>query len=169
MLNSKRQKMMSRIVCGIYLILLVWLILFKLSTNFADLSHIRSINFIPFKGAMTVNQAAEFKEILYNIIVFIPLGVYVSVFKSDWSGAKRIALCLGASFIFEALQFIFAIGVSDITDLITNTLGGLIGIMAYGALRNRCKKNFIAIINSLGLAIEALAITMLGILLAANR
>jgi glycopeptide antibiotics resistance protein len=30
------------------------------------------------------------------------------------------------------IQYIFAIGITDITDLITNTSGGLFGLMIYG-------------------------------------
>ena len=40
----------------------------------------------------------------------------------------NILLIVLISFIFEALQYILHIGVSDITDIIMNTLGGIIGI-----------------------------------------
>ena len=38
---------------------------------------------------------------------------------------------LGASIGAETIQYIFAIGATDIADVITNTLGGLIGLIAY--------------------------------------
>jgi glycopeptide antibiotics resistance protein len=44
---------------------------------------------------------------------------------------KKIALIAGVSLLFEVVQFIFAIGGSDITDLMGNTLGGIIGVGVY--------------------------------------
>lgn len=45
------------------------------------------------------------------------------------------------SLSFEILQYIFAIGATDITDLIGNTLGGMIGIgifyMCYKLFKNK--------------------------------
>ena len=51
--------------------------------------------------------------------------------KPSWSFLKKIVLVVGVSVLFEVLQFIFAIGGSDITDLIGNTLGGIIGVGVY--------------------------------------
>ncbi|MBP5330247.1 MAG: VanZ family protein, partial [Lachnospiraceae bacterium] len=40
------------------------------------------------------------------------------------------------SIIFEMLQYIFTLGTSDVADVATNTLGGLIGfLLAYLALK----------------------------------
>ncbi|MDP4108311.1 MAG: VanZ family protein, partial [Bacillota bacterium] len=35
------------------------------------------------------------------------------------------------SLTFEFIQFIFAIGATDITDVITNTVGGFLGLKLY--------------------------------------
>ncbi len=52
--------------------------------------------------------------------------------------------------MFEASQYIFGIGASDITDIITNTIGGIIGICIYMVIKKAFKedkkvKNFITI------------------------
>lgn len=44
---------------------------------------------------------------------------------------KKIVPIAMVSLLFEIVQYIFAIGVTDITDFIGNTLGGVIGIVAY--------------------------------------
>ncbi|PET38061.1 hypothetical protein CN514_24260, partial [Bacillus sp. AFS001701] len=62
---------------------------------------------------------------------FIPFGIYISMLKPNWSFLKKIAVIAGVSLVFEVLQFIFAIGASDITDFLGNTLGGIIGIGVY--------------------------------------
>lgn len=48
--------------------------------------------------------------------------------KPNWSFLKNITVIAGVSLLFEGLQFIFAIGASDITDFMGNTLGGIIGV-----------------------------------------
>ena len=62
---------------------------------------------------------------------FIPFGIYISMLKPNWSFLKKIVPIAGVSLLFEVLQFIFAIGASDITDLMGNTLGGIIGVGVY--------------------------------------
>ena len=59
------------------------------------------------------------------------------------------------SLICEAFQFIFAIGAFDITDIMNNTLGGVIGLMLYTGIdktfRNTVMtQKFINIIASIG-------------------
>lgn len=168
MYKTNSQKKLSLIVFGIYMFLLTWLILFKFAVNLNDLSHIRNINLMPFSASMIVNGKLEVREIIYNLLVFVPLGVYIGIFKSKWSFIKKIVPCLGLSLLFEILQFVFAIGASDITDLIGNTLGGIIGIIMYSVFKQIFKDKLITIVNSMGLIIEVFAIIMLGILLSVN-
>ena len=57
--------------------------------------------------------------------------------------------------MFEALQFIFRVGAFDITDIITNTLGGIIGLMIFKAIEKVFKNSvkaqkFINIIAAIG-------------------
>ena len=54
--------------------------------------------------------------------MFIPMGIYINLFKPKWSFIQKATLCLGISLLFEILQFVLAIGASDITDIIGNTL-----------------------------------------------
>ncbi len=72
------------------------------------------------------------------------------------------------SFLFEIVQFIFAIGASDITDLIGNTIGGIVGILFYRMLKKFMPEKCIFIINVLGLLIEFVAIGLMLLLLSAN-
>lgn len=168
MLQTKKQKTITWGVFGIYLFLLAWLILFKFSTDFTQLGHMRTINLIPFKESVIVNGRLFLDEIIYNILVFVPFGVYVNIFKNDWSFVTKIIPSLCLSVIFEVVQFALAIGASDITDVIGNTLGGIIGLLLYSLFKKLFRNKSVTIINSLGLIIEILAFVMLGILLVAN-
>lgn len=120
----------------IYLIALTWIILLKFSFSFQDLPHLRNINLVPinlvpYGDSLVVNGRLSFSELFMNMVVFIPLGLYLSMLKPDWPLWKRILPAIGISLLFEILQFVFAIGASDITDLINNSLGGAVGCLLY--------------------------------------
>lgn len=117
---------------AIYIFFLVWLVIFKLSSPFdINIWFHRRVDFIPFYFDANTSRMAQLKEMVYNVIAFIPLGTYFSMVFKGWSFKKRILAAFLVSFTFEIVQFAFALGISDITDLITNTLGALMGIGSY--------------------------------------
>ena len=167
MFQSVKQKRISYITFSAYFILLIWLALFKFATNLLELPSMRGVNLIPFYYSQETNT--HLKEVLYNIIVFIPLGVYVQIFKEDWKKATKFLVIFLTSFLFEVVQFTLAIGASDVTDLIGNTLGGIVGILFCIIIKKFAPKKFISIINVSGLLIEIAAIGLMLLLLGANR
>ena len=166
MFQSTKQKRISYMVFGIYFILLIWLVLFKFATNLSEIPRMCSINLIPFYYKQGTNT--HLREVLYNIIVFIPLGVYVQIFNEDRKKTTKCLLVFLTSFLFEVIQFIFAIGASDVTDLIGNTFGGIVGILFCIIMKKFAPKKFISIINGSGMLIEIAAIGLLMLLLGAN-
>ena len=129
--SKNNQKKMTAGLLAVYLFALTWIIVFKMQFSFQGLPDFREINLIPFAGSANVYNQIDFNEIIYNVLAFIPFGIYISMLISNWSFLKRITVIAGVSLLFEVLQFIFAIGASDITDLIGNTLGGIIGVGVY--------------------------------------
>jgi len=131
---EKSKNNQNKITAGlfaVYLFALTWIIVFKMQFSFQSLPGFREINLIPFAGSANVNNQIDFNEIIYNVLAFIPFGIYISMLKPNWSFLKRIAVIAGVSLLFEVLQFTFAIGASDITDFMGNTLGGIIGVGVY--------------------------------------
>ena len=112
-----------------YLVALTWIILFKLQFSIADLPHLRNINLIPFAGSVIVNGTIDFSEIIQNVLAFIPYGLFVHILWEKKPILKQFLPIVCTSFLFEIVQFIFAIGGTDITDIITNSLGGFLGIV----------------------------------------
>ncbi|HLA96484.1 MAG TPA: VanZ family protein [Pyrinomonadaceae bacterium] len=111
---------LSRILFAAYLLILLWLILFKFSYDpFAILSDFqtRSVNLIPFRQS-------RYSEMIANILVFIPFGVMLGVNFKQLLFKYRIAVIFAFSLVVEIIQYALAIGVTDITDIIMNTLGG---------------------------------------------
>ena len=72
--------------------------------------------------------------------------------------------CFILSLCFEVLQWVFAIGSSDITDLITNTAGGVLGTGVYFVLRKLFRVHEVEIVSIIGAVIE-LGLTGLLVLL----
>ena len=118
----------TSILLIIYLFILTFAIVFKMGVA---VSGERSINLIPYGSSAIVNGRLYTKELIENVIAFIPLGCYIGMLKADWSFIKKILPIFGVSLLFEITQFIFGLGASDVTDLINNTLGGAIGILIY--------------------------------------
>ena len=130
--HSYKRNTLINILLVIYLLVLTGIILFKLPFYSPAISDgIRVINLIPFMGSFDENGVLGLREIVDNIMLFVPFGIYISVLKSEWPLIKRILSVVGLSLTFEVVQFIFALGRSDATDIIGNTLGGVIGICIY--------------------------------------
>ncbi|WP_157827648.1 VanZ family protein [Niallia nealsonii] len=61
-----------------------------------------------------------------NVLAFLPLGFFAAFFtKKNVSAIIMMSFLL--SFSIEMLQFIFAIGICDINDILLNTIGGALG------------------------------------------
>lgn len=165
-MNQKRQLNVTKVLLAIYLVMLVWIILFKMQTDFSIMFKMeyRNINLIPFRGSVITNGRIEVGEIVLNILIFVPLGVYTSILKSRWGFLKRTAPAFFTSLTFEVLQYMFGIGATDITDLIGNTLGGIIGILFFGLLSKLLKEHTIKFINVIA-AIGTILIVGLSLLL----
>lgn len=129
--NYVTNNFLLKILFIIYLLAMTWIILFKMSFSFELLSSNRNINLIPFRGSVIVNGHILLSEIINNVIIFIPFGIYVSSLFSNLSIIKKISIIISLSVIYETLQYILAIGATDITDVITNTSGGIIGLFVY--------------------------------------
>lgn len=118
-------KIFSKFILILYFVFLVWLIDFKLSADipgFMSSAHVTSLNLIPFESS------GGLFEIGMNIVAFLPLGGLMAAASRKWRFDLQLLLILVTSLCLEAIQYIFAIGATDITDVINNTFGGLLGI-----------------------------------------
>jgi glycopeptide antibiotics resistance protein len=118
----------------IYLAILFWIIVLKLSVRFTYMGQQRSMNLIPYNQPLMLNGKADFGEILLNALVFVPMGVYVAILYKKWSVVKSILFFALSSLILESIQYITALGAFDITDIINNTLGGTFGLFLFKIL-----------------------------------
>lgn len=143
-----------------YLAALTWVILFKLQFSLEGLPHIRNINLIPFGASAIVNGKIAFSEIIQNMFAFIPFGIFIHTLREENTFLWKIAPIFFVSLFFECMQFIFSIGASDITDLLSNTVGGAVGIYIAVVFSKVTPKNWRGFINLFGL-IGAIGMTLL--------
>ncbi|GAA4442772.1 VanZ family protein [Pontibacter saemangeumensis] len=134
--QAKGNKVTYRLTTGlfiVYLIVLAWILLLKLGVQFSYMQN-RRVNLIPFSEPLILNGQADFGEIILNVLIFVPLGIYAGILFQRWIFGKKLFFFFLISFIVEGLQYILAIGAFDITDIITNTFGGTIGLLLFKAI-----------------------------------
>lgn len=114
----------------------------------------RSINLIPFNEPLILNGKADFGELILNVLIFVPLGLYAGILFEKWNFAKKVGLFSSISFLLEVSQYMLGIGAFDITDIINNTLGGVIGLLIYKGIEKTFKNRLKAqtFVNILALA-----------------
>ena len=115
-------------------------LLSQLERNFGNpnilLYQLQRGNFIPFKtifiNIQNLSSWHDLSNLVGNIIVFIPFGIFLVVLfpKKGMSFKSVLFLSFCLSLSLECLQIIFTIGNFDVDDLILNTAGGLLGYYA---------------------------------------
>ena len=129
LLNSRK---LTFILFCVYLFILSWVIIAKMDLSWIKHPQVllhpgitwRSINLVPFR-----NGNFDILEVLLNILFFIPFSFYIKLLYPKSSGFKAIILGFMLSLIYESTQYVLTIGFPDITDLIDNTLGAVIGVI----------------------------------------
>ena len=89
------------------------------------LSHIRIV------------KAEDIAQVYMNMMLFVPMGYllpYVFEFFRSRAAVRPVMGCFVISFVLENLQLIFKRGLYDMDDLLSNTLGGLIGQLLFLAV-----------------------------------
>lgn len=122
-----------KVLLVLYLACLLWLTLFKLSydvTSILSDYQTRSLGLIPFA---TLGQTG-LGETISNVVTFVPFGLLLGLVFKQTAGWRLLCVMFGFSLAVETLQFILAIGTTDTTDVVTNTFGGLAGLVTYRSL-----------------------------------
>ena len=68
-----------------------------------------------------------------NVLLFLPLGVFLPILYAEFDGIRQIALCAFALAI--ELTQMFGLEITDVNDLMTNTAGAGLGFFLYRAIR----------------------------------
>jgi glycopeptide antibiotics resistance protein len=115
------------VLFAVYLVLLAWIVLWKLEVPYVGGGALRQIKFVPFASSAGAGASAP-SEVVGNVVLFVPFGLYVGLLAPSWPWWKAVGAAAGASLFLELAQYVLAVGRSDITDVIVNTAGGAVGI-----------------------------------------
>lgn len=124
---------LTTLLLSIYSTVLFWIIVLKLNISFTY-KGTQNVNLIPFREPLLYNGQIDYNEIFLNILIFTPLGLYVGILFKKLRIARKIFSFFMVSLFCEVCQFILKIGAFDITDIINNTFGGIIGLMFFKVL-----------------------------------
>ena len=122
---------------GVYLLVLIKLIVLKYTVDFTFPTSLFSLNsnFIPGKtifGYLSGEPSwwIAIYNLLGNVLLFVPLGIFLpSFFRAiTWEGV--LAVTLGFSVVLEISQ-LFVVGTPDIDDVILNSLGAILGYVIF--------------------------------------
>jgi glycopeptide antibiotics resistance protein len=127
---------MLALLFGVYLVLLVWTVLWKLHVPFVGRDDMRGIKLVPFVPADGFGSSASF-EVAMNLLIFVPFGVYLALLAPAASVWRIGLVAAAASLALETAQFVLASGSSDVTDVIVNTAGGVMGWSLLALARRR--------------------------------
>jgi glycopeptide antibiotics resistance protein len=125
----------------------------------------RSVNLVPFAsiadlafGSSSSVRRSAFANVVGNIVLFAPLGVYLMVLSKRRSVAKTMLVVASVSVAVELVQGILALGTSDIDDVMLNCAGGLLGALATAVVLRRAPdrngpRTVLAVLSVLGIPV----------------
>lgn len=116
------------------LFLIYILCLFQVVT-FEDQSlYISGNNLVPFKEIMRYQLGSRLfiKNVVGNIVLFIPYGIFASMFSKLDKPWQALCLIFFASVTVETTQLLIG-RVFDIDDILLNCFGGMLGYAVYKA------------------------------------
>lgn len=122
----------------VYLVLLVWIILWKLEVPSigAAAGLARPIKLVPYLPSGDFD-ASDPLEVLVNILLFLPFGIYLGMLAPRLRWWAIVAILIASSLVLETTQHLLSVGSFDLTDVIDNSLGGLVGFGALVLARRR--------------------------------
>ena len=91
----------------------------------------QGINIVPFSD-WNVDRSGMYRDVILNVILFFPFGFLLQMIsKRNKLSAYSIAIPVMVSIFLEILQYVFHLGITDITDIISNTCGAAFGCLSY--------------------------------------
>jgi glycopeptide antibiotics resistance protein len=125
----------------------------------------RSVNLVPFAtitelafGTSPSVRRFAFANLTGNLVLFAPLGGYLLVLSKRRSVRRTMLVIAAVSVAVELVQGVFALGTSDIDDVILNCSGGLLGTLATAFVLRRAPyregaRTVVAVLSGIGVPV----------------
>lgn len=136
--TTKRQKL-GWVLFILYLCLLAYFMFFSESFGRTDTSRGYQYNLVPLKEISryftyysVIGPMLFLVNIVGNVAAFLPFGFFLPIIsRRSKKWYNTCMLGFGFSLMLEALQLIFKVGSFDVDDMILNTLGAVLGYIAF--------------------------------------
>ena len=147
---SIAQRKNTHTILQISTIILILFFTFIVRETF-EVRHVgsRGLMLIPFRELYSLftspNHSFYFWQIFLNILLFIPFGFMLSCYIYKYHRSQHLFLSILLSGLFvsisvELLQYITSRGFTEIDDVINNTVGAMIGWLAYDRMLKAVKR-----------------------------
>lgn len=123
------------LVFGFYLTALLALVGFPSVTS---LKIDFTVNIIPF-----VDMVSDFINACLNILLFVPFGFFLPILWDKFRKIKNVALMGLLTTLFIEIIQIFTYRTTDINDVITNTIGTIVGYFIAQWITNKFTKRIL--------------------------
>lgn len=133
--SKTRERLVLHIIMFNYLVIVLSLTVVPLvilwDLHWLNIEFVQAINFIPFRDVMYGYAFAK-REALLNVMMMIPFGILTPLVTNKKWFATMVATCL-LSVTIELTQLFTILfqmdnaRIVDVTDVITNTFGGMCG------------------------------------------
>lgn len=90
-------------------------------------------------GNYRVSSYSAYINIFGNILIFIPLGIYLSMWQKKATILLILVQSIFISSLIEGTQYVLRLGSYNIDDIMLNALGGMLGAIIYTLLHKVCK------------------------------
>ena len=145
-----------------YLALLTWVVLWKLEIPFVGDGTERQVKLVPFVATARAGASAPV-EVLANVLIFVPFGGYLALLAPSTRWWRLAATIAGASLTFEIVQYLLAVGRSDLSDVVANTAGGVLGLALVGLVRLRWRDETRTVMTRTCGAVTVLSVAAVGL------
>lgn len=139
-----------QIIFILYFFILVYSVFLQYSNKHISISNINlHLNLIPFfqpfkdlnfliKNGIVGNMNLV-NNLIGNVLLFIPMPFFIRYFFKIELLVRHLIIAALISVGIESIQYIFLLGVTDIDDVLLNTLGAFIGVKLYRKLIINCE------------------------------
>ena len=156
---SRRGRIALILAFAVYLALLAWVVLWKLEVPWigAAAGLARPMKLVPFVPSGDAGASTP-PEMLINLLLFVPFGLFVGALAPTWSWWKAGVAALGGSLMLEMVQHLISTGSFDTTDLIVNTAGALVGWVIFLAVRRATGERTAIVMTRVCVIVAAVAL-----------
>ena len=157
--NINKPLLITAFTC--FVLIALWIAIFKCNIYRQFSTSLEETIYFSFKErfmmqfSKTVEESNGLILLLLNIVLFMPLGIYLPLLNKKLNFIKTLLIGLGCSFLIETIQLFLGIGSFEYIDLICNTIGCILGYQIYKSLRPFTTD---LVINYINLVISIVAI-----------